>query len=484
LINNTGVSTYGQGINLDRTENNTLIGNNGTCYTYEDGICLQMSTNNILISNWGSSNSLAGIELANYSSNNVMIENNGTSVSGFGILVYYYSTNNSLTNNSGFSDSGYGIQLRNNINTNILTNNTALTNSGKAFDMSSVVYNNTIYSLDARAVGSGGVGIYIHGEAANNTFYNSRNISGFSQDIFISSLSGSVNNSFVNCTYNASKERIDSVDGEIIRKWYYKILVNSSTGKNLSGVIVSGVNSSGVSQFSLTTGSLGSTNQVEVIDYLNVNGTRIYYSNYTITASLSGYGSSSKQMNFTSLQNKLDDYFTLILSPITVSSTDSASGSGTWTFRPSEENLEKGYSVNIAKNQKVEIPVGENKKQVKIESVGEEKVIVSVDGENYEIENSASEKVDLDSDGFYDIKIVNNGVTGNYANLEFKLINEKIESKNEEEQNENIFDEIPDVIKSIDWKIYVLSGAILILIVFWVLLKKEKHKKRYKKYGY
>jgi hypothetical protein len=144
-------------------------------------------------------------------------------------------------------------------------------------------------------------------------------------------------------------------------------------------------------------------------------------------------------------------------------------------FRFSPEVLQNGLNVNVAKNQKVEIPVGDEKKTVKIESVSEEKVVVSVDGENYEIENSSSKKIDLNDDGFYDIAIFNNGVKGNYANLEFKLINEKIESENEQEQNENIFDEIPGAIKSIGWKIYVLVGIIFIFI--WVKVFRRRKRK-------
>jgi hypothetical protein len=166
-------------------------------------------------------------------------------------------------------------------------------------------------------------------------------------------------------------------------------------------------------------------------------------------------------------------------------SSEDSSGSASGTFRPSENALQNGWSVNIVKNQKVEIPVGDEKKTVKVESVSGEKVVVSIDGENYEIENSSSGKIDLDSDGFYDVEIVNNGVTGNYAKLEFKLINEKIESENEDGQNENILDKIPDAIKSVGWKIYVLVGVIVVLVIVWFLLdKKIKRKRRYALYGY
>ena len=151
--------------------------------------------------------------------------------------------------------------------------------------------------------------------------------------------------------------------------------------------------------------------------------------------------------------------------------------STTGTFRPSENALKNGWNVNIAKNQKVEIPVGEDKKEVKVEKIAKEKVTVSVDGNNYEIGKNSSGKIDLDSDGFYDVEIVNNGITGNYANLEFKLIHEEVPSENQENESENVIENIP-VLGKINWKIYVAIGIIIVLVIVGVLLNRKKGKRK------
>ena len=170
------------------------------------------------------------------------------------------------------------------------------------------------------------------------------------------------------------------------------------------------------------------------------------------------------------------------------SSTETQTGSGVLgIFRPSQNNLANGYTVKIKETQKVEIPVGEDKKQIVVESVNGEEIVVSANEEDYNVNSDNSAKIDLNNDGYYDVEVLINGKTINgYANLEFKLINEEIPKTNEEEQNENIFDEIPQIVKKISgWKVYALIGIILFLIIIWFLLdKKIKHKRRYMLYGY
>jgi len=161
-------------------------------------------------------------------------------------------------------------------------------------------------------------------------------------------------------------------------------------------------------------------------------------------------------------------------SPQTTNEESGSSGSASGTFRPSENALQNGWRVNVAKGQKVQVPVGDSNKNIEIKSVNEDKVVVSVDGNEYEISNSASGKIDLDDDGFYDVKISNNGATGSYARLEFKLIHEEVPSGQEEGQEENILDKIPEVVKKIKWYWYV--GVIVVLIGVWLLVRFGKKK--------
>jgi hypothetical protein len=59
------------------------------------------------------------------------------------------------------------------------------------------------------------------------------------------------------------------------------------------------------------TDSSGLIPRQEVTDYVNLGGTKTYYSNYTISASKTGYTPESHTIDFTIEQNKIEDIFSL-----------------------------------------------------------------------------------------------------------------------------------------------------------------------------
>ena len=124
--------------------------------------------------------------------------------------------------------------------------------------------------------------------------------------------------------------------------------------------------------------------------------------------------------------------------PVTASSSESSGNSNyvLGVYSPSESSLKNGYTVNVKAQQKVVV----SSSDVTIESVSEGEVIVSVDGVSYTISDSSSTKIDLNNDGYYDVEIVNNGVTGEYANLEFTLINEAVPSNQQDSESGNVID--------------------------------------------
>lgn len=200
----------------------------------------------------------------------------------------------------------------------------------------------------------------------------------------------------------------------------------------------------------------------------------VYYSKDNVKNLISIYTASSIGcIEF----NYLGGYSTVSfdVQPCTVTPSTDSSSSSNAVFRPSENNLGNGYSIKIKETQKVEVTFGEgDKKEVVIESVNGEEVTISVDGKEYVVKEDGNTKIDLDSDGYYDVEVSINGDTVNgYANLKFVLIHEEVPSEIEEENNENIIDKIPEVIKKINWKVYALIGIVIISIIL-IYIKKRK----------
>ena len=112
---------------------------------------------------------------------------------------------------------------------------------------------------------------------------------------------------FTNVSYN---EEVVTY-GKLIRKWYYRAVVNDSAGNNVLGANITAYNVSNSYQFNLTTDSSGYTSITTITDYINNGGTKFYYSLYTIYANNITL-SDSHEYNVTLEQNNLKDVFTLI----------------------------------------------------------------------------------------------------------------------------------------------------------------------------
>ena len=114
----------------------------------------------------------------------------------------------------------------------------------------------------------------------------------------------STNLFLVNASYDKSKTNIQDTSS-ITRKWYYRTNATNSSGSAIENANVSIYNVSGNMQFSSLTDSGGLSTIYEIIDYVNLAGTRYYYSNYTINVSASGYENSSVSYNATAEENNL-----------------------------------------------------------------------------------------------------------------------------------------------------------------------------------
>ncbi len=319
------------------TSYNLIYGNNVTTNNAPGTTTPAISitgTNNTLINDSGNmlSGSAAGISISG--GNHTLISNTGYSVLYHGISLSS-SNNNILTNNTGTSTSSYGIYIVSSSN-NILNNNTGISNSSRALYIQASDNHNIINQI-AIGYSINSVGIYIR-NSYNLLFKDCINVTGFSSDISYDALAGSTNNSFVNCSYNISKETITS-GNSLIRKWYYQAYVNDTSGNPIQGVNTSIFNNTDNYVDNLTTNASGFTPIYEIIDYIN-NGTfRNYQSLYSLNTSLANYNDNSHFLN-ASLENNRSDYFTLTVSldsiyPIFSSYLDnngSLIGSGTGEF--------------------------------------------------------------------------------------------------------------------------------------------------------
>jgi parallel beta-helix repeat protein len=334
LTDNTGTSNADIGINVFNSNNNILIGNNGTSNigTNNYGIYID-GTNNTLTNNIGITNTSIGIVL--YTISNSTITNNiGTSTSNVGIYLYTSlnnkltsntgtssdgtnamgiylssSSNNNLTNNTGISNSNAGIYLLSSLN-NTLTNNIGKSNTSYATYLG-FSNNNILLNHNSEGYLTDSIGIVFR-NGNNNIIQDCINISGISGDVLYKE-AASINNTFINCTYrNTGTNESVMAGSSLIRKWYYRAYVNDTDGNSLNGANITALNVSGTTEFTgLLTNTSGLINITTITEYVNVAGIIHYYSNYTLSASLSGFPIKSHTYNVTQQLNNLNDYFTL-----------------------------------------------------------------------------------------------------------------------------------------------------------------------------
>ncbi|MGV8150897.1 MAG: DUF4838 domain-containing protein, partial [Candidatus Woesearchaeota archaeon] len=320
LINNTGTSDTGAGINLipGNSINNTLIGNIGQSRTNR-GIYLDFSQNNILISNTGISNSSYGIYLRN-SSNNNLTNNVARSNSTYGLYMSTRSTNNTLTNNNAIGIAGILIEnsdinlFINNIGVGSTstgltvsgsTTNTFINNSGTS-NTSYGVYlynsnNNVLTSQSAIGYDTGSRGIHIL-QSNNTMFMDCKNVTGVSNDVYTLT---STNTTFINCSYNISKESVNSAGNYLIRKWYFEISIRGGDENPVGGANVSIYDRADSLIYSSLTNTSGKTNRTVIIEYVNTGGSRVFSTPHELVVSKQGYFENVTSYNVSLLHNVL-----------------------------------------------------------------------------------------------------------------------------------------------------------------------------------
>jgi parallel beta-helix repeat protein len=259
--------------------------------------------NNTLISNRINGTSYAGIFVYGGSQNNTLINNSVVNNFNYGILFQSSSNNTFVNNNFSNNPNGAGIYIYSSHN-NFGINNTADSNAYGVV-LGSYSYNNTLINTNIRNCTSTNYGciyfkqagsnlisggivnlsentalIFLNG-SSNNTFSDMRLSESATTDV---NLTYSLNNTFLNVSYDVSKEVVGP-NSKLIRKWYYQANVTYNTDP-INGANLSAYNKTGIPdgwQFNLTTGADGLTNRTEIIEYININDIKQYYSKYIIS---------------------------------------------------------------------------------------------------------------------------------------------------------------------------------------------------------
>jgi parallel beta-helix repeat protein len=294
---NNGIGIYVLNAGSIRVLNNTAYSN------LSNAISVISSSNNILIGNNASSISNRALFFSTNANNNTLISNVGISTSSNGIY-FITSSNNFLTSNTGISSASAGIHIQTGSGY-VLTSNIAVSNTNYGLYARQVT-NTTIINQNATAYSTNGFGLVLDISTNDTIIRDCVQISGFTNDTWVTGNSG--NNTFINCSYNSVKEKVDS-GSQMIRKWYYRVNVTDDTGSFVNAVI-NATNVTNGLVFSVNSNLSGLTGFLEIIDYININGIRNYYSPYVISAENSSYVTSPLSHSFNaSLGNNYSDNF-------------------------------------------------------------------------------------------------------------------------------------------------------------------------------
>ncbi len=157
---------------------------------------------------------------------------------------------------------------------------------------------------------------------------------------------------------------------------------------------------------------------------------------------------------------------------------------GSPSITVTETKLQEGQTRQLRQGAKVKLEFsGQGSKVLEIISVDKENNVVKVDVNGVEVEiiNGTTEKIDVNSDGFYDLEVSVQDIssTGS-ARLKFKEIYEAVESDVEEGVEEEVKEEgesteLDEEGERRVWVYFVIGGIVLIgFIVFFSLWRKKK----------
>jgi len=337
IVENNTITTNGTSSNhgifflssstSNTAQNNTVSTSGSAGSNY--GVYISSSGSNTILENTittsttGTGAANRGIQIISSSTN--IIKNNTISTSGFsqnyGIGFDSSSNSNTISNNTitttGTASSNHGIYIQSTSNFNTILDNTITTggtNTNYGIYLLANSDSNVFYSNNIIADSTGGTnhGVYLR-DSDNNTFYDDTITATDGNDVRLTDGAAGDSNYFVNVSFDKSDIYGDVIGDNVTLYVQYRfdVTVEDQSTNPVSGALVFG-NSTNVSlndinpmsNFSETTNSTGQIPTQIITEFLansTHNGTSgyIYFTNYTVNASLAGYNPASAVTNNT-----------------------------------------------------------------------------------------------------------------------------------------------------------------------------------------
>ena len=410
LIANNTIYNVTNGANAVNGNNFTII--NNTIYENSYSGIYVRTDNNIITNNTVYNNTYYGIYVRD--GEDADIRYNEISDTPFGIMLLYF--NNSVIIGNTISETLIGVWAYASVNHTILQN---------------TLDNNTIYEFSTEVSSSVSyVNNSITGNCSGTQIRNSTEITYANSNMSNCSISISkANATLINITYNNSLETVEN-DSTLIRVWYYRLYVNDTNGNAVASAVVSTYNSTNSIINTTTTNSTGWTGILDLTEYLNINGNKSYFNNYTIhVANGTHYTNHSYNATSSNTQdvltvtnrtlvevcgNSLDDDFDgRINEGCTVSNPVSNGGGGGGGGAPPATYfvIRPSVKVNIRAylSRRIELNLTELKEVhkfnvTKIDYQSKTATFtLESEKQTYTLSQNKSVKVDLDNNGVYDI---------------------------------------------------------------------------------
>jgi len=162
----------------------------------------------------------------------------------------------------------------------------------------------------------------------------------------------------------------------------------------------------------------------------------------------------------------------------------SSGGGGTisgTTYIPSAQNLDVGYTKQLATNDKIKVSVKTETHYVGIKSLTATQAVISIMSNETILTLSSGQdgKVDVNNDGYYDVYVKLNSISDNKAELFVQTINELIPQGESAVTTTGQIGEMPKTTtpEQTQYWVWIIVVIIIIIVIIAVVGMKKKRKK-------